>query len=193
MTTQQNAVSETPSTDAPVTSHSEAAQAFVEQLRRMRETIPHFAIPTVKGGRQTLINSASLPPEFVELTTVARANSAALVRGDALSSAESRDLMAYADAYAPVAGELEALARFIRFSVDAAKARVGNEALTTYALARRLSRLPQYAHLAPHAADMRRALGKRAKGAAIARKKRAAAAAATVTPTVPPSSSSEEK
>jgi hypothetical protein len=177
MSTQKKSVSEnteTAVTETPASSYSDGAQAFVDQLRRMRETIPHFAIPTLKSGRQTLSSVASLPAAFVELTAVARTNSAALVRGEGTTPAETRDLMAYGDAYNPVADELEAMAQFIRYSIAAAKAKAGVEALTTYSLARRLARRPEHADLAPHVADMRRALGnrgKRSKAASAARRK----------------------
>ncbi len=192
MRTQDKTVSENPSTESaaveiPASSYSDGAQAFVEQLRAMRETIPHFAIPTLKNGRRTLNSLASVPTVFIELTAMARTNSVSLVRGGATTPAETRDLIAYGDAYNPVADELEAFAQFIRYSIAAAKAKAADEALNTYALARRLARRPEHADLAPHVADKRRALGnrggKRSK-AASARKKQQAA------PVTPPS---EEK
>lgn len=172
---------ETPAGESPATLHQAAAQAIVEQLRRMRETIPHFAVPTRKGSRQNLVMTASLPPEFIELTAVARTHSAALVRGETLTPAETRDLMAYGDAFRPVADELEAMAQFVRFSIDAAKDKAATEALTTYSLARRLARSEAHADLAPHVADMRRALGNRGKrptAATLARRRKQQAEAA---------------
>ncbi|HYK05501.1 MAG TPA: hypothetical protein VE974_27360 [Thermoanaerobaculia bacterium] len=170
MSTQEKAVSE--NIEIPASSHSEAAQAFVDQLRRMRETIPHFVIPTLKSGRRTLNSLTSVPAAFVELTAVARTNNVALVRGGATTPAETRDLMSYGEAYSPVADELEAFAQFIRYSIAAAKAAAADEALNTYALARRLARRAAHADLAPHVADMRRALGNRGRRskAAAARK-----------------------
>ena len=180
MSTQKSAATVAPAVEPPATTYHEAAQALVDQLRRIRETIPHFVLPDTKGGRRRLTSLASLPPEFVEQTAVARANNPALVRGEETSPAESRDLMSYADAYAPVADELEAMAQFVRFSGAAAKAKAGSEALTTYALAQRLVRRPEHAALAPYVADMRRAFGKRAKG--VARKKPQDEAPVTPTP-----------
>ena len=189
MSTQKKTVTENPSienaaVESPASSHSEAAQAFVDQLRRMRETIPHFVIPTLKNGRATLSSLASVPAPFIELTAVARTNDVALVRGGATTPAETRDLMAYGEAYSPVADELEAMAQFIRYSIAAAKAKAADEALNTYALARRLARRAAHADLAPHVADMRRALGnrgRRSKAASAARKNEQAA------PVTPPS------
>ena len=139
--------------------HTQGAQALLQQLRQMREVIPRFAIPETRRARVRLNRVASLPPEFVELTAVAVANEKELVRGDGGGHAEVRDLMGYADAYNPLADELEALAHFVRYSVDAARHKAGSEALTIYALAQRLAKRPETAHLAPYVADMRRALG----------------------------------
>lgn len=184
MSTQQNvnvnAVSETPATP-----HHEAAQAFIEQLRRMREAIPHFAIPTRKGNRRTVSSVAALPPEFVELAAVARTNNPALTRGDATTPAETRDLMNFADAFQPLADELEAMAQFIRFSADSARDKAGSEALTTYALARRLATRPEYAALVPYVADLRRALGGRGKGTTAAKRKKQEAASTPPAATAP--------
>ena len=62
-------------------------------------------------------------------------NQKALVREERVPPAEIRDLMSYADAYSPVADELEALAQFVRHSVTAARNTAGSEALMTTSLA----------------------------------------------------------
>src|SRR4029079_2041353 len=90
--------------------HSENAQALVGDLRAMRQKIPNFVFPTVKGERRRLTNAASVPAELIELTAVAVKNNAALVRGQSAGPEGLRDLLSYADAYAPLADELEALA-----------------------------------------------------------------------------------
>lgn len=143
--------------------HAEMAQQRVVELRQWREQIPRFAIPEAADATRKLSSAASVSPVFVELTNVAVANQASLVRGDGTSPAEVRDLMAYSDAYVPLADELEALAQFIRYSTTAARNQAGTEALTTYSLAQRLAKQKRYAHLKPHVADMRRALGRQRK------------------------------
>jgi hypothetical protein len=82
------------------------------------------------------------------------------VRAESLTPEQVRDLVAYADAFAPLADELEAAAKFVRFSTVSARNAAGAEALTTYSLAVRLSKRPATAYLAQAAADMRRALGR---------------------------------
>jgi hypothetical protein len=143
--------------------HAEIAQQRVEELRTWREQIPRFAVPETDDARQRLSQAASVSPIFIELTNVAVANHTALVRVEGAPPAEIRDQVAYSDAYVPLADELEALAQFIRFSTTAARNLAGTEALTTYALAQRLAKQKRYAHLKPHVADMRRALGRQRK------------------------------
>ena len=161
----------------PVTvpnNHTEAAQLRVEELRKWREQIPRFAIPETSDATQRLSPAASVSPEFIELTNIAVANQTDLVRADSTPPAEIRDLVAYADAYVPLADELEALAQFIRYSTTVARNVAGTEALTTYSLAQRLAKQPRYAHLTPYVADMRRALGKQRKPAPEEAAKKAA-------------------
>ena len=163
----------------PSSSHTDSAQALLQELRQMRNLIPHLVIPESQRERSRLNSAASVPPEFVELTVVAVANENALVRGEGATPAEVRDFLAYADAYSPFADELEALALFVRYSVTAARHYAGSDALTTYALAKRLAKQPQTAHLAPYVADMRRTLARMRKLSAEERKPRAAEKAST--------------
>ena len=156
-TIQQNV--DPPATPAtPATPHSESAQAFIDQLRTMREQIPKFPFPTPNVTTSALSRVASVPQPFVELTAVAVKNSPALVRGGGADPAELRDLLTYAQSYSPLADELEALAAFVRHSVVSAKNKAGSDALTTFELAKRLAKRPETADLAPHVHDMRRAL-----------------------------------
>jgi hypothetical protein len=186
MSTKENVVSAVETT----TSHTEEAQALLKELRQMRERIPRFAIPLSAQEAKRLVTAATVPPEFVELTAVAVANENALVRGDGATPAEIRDLASYAASYDPLADELEALAQFIRHSVRAARNKAGSEALTTYSLTRRLAKRPEFAHLAPYAADMRRALG-RPRISSTKTARRAAKQAAKQAATAPPVTTTE--
>jgi hypothetical protein len=181
MSTNEKVVSDS---DSPVIStettnpYAEAAQARVKELRQMRDQIPRLLIPATSKEVTRLNSAASVPVEFVELTNVAVANQKALVRGESASPAEVRDRLRYAEAYSPLADELEALAQFVRYSVSAALYAAGSEALTTYSLAQRLAKRPENAGLIPHVADMRRALGRVRKQSPEAVAKREAAKAA---------------
>src|SRR5215208_1942083 len=101
--------------------HAETAQLRVAELRQWRDQIPRFAIPETADATRRLSHAASVPAPFIELTNVAVANQTALVRADGTPPAEIRDLVAYADAYIPLADELEALAQFLRYSATAAR------------------------------------------------------------------------
>jgi hypothetical protein len=144
--------------------YREGAQTLIGQIRAFRQQIPKLQIPEPGRTRRNLASAASVPPEFIELTSVMVRNSETLARSGA-DPDQSNDLMSYAEAYNPVADELESLAHFVRHSVTAAKNKAGSDALTTYALAQRLARRPETADLAPHVADMRRLLkrGRKAK------------------------------
>jgi hypothetical protein len=147
--------------EVPQTNHTAAAQARVEEIRAMRQAIPNFVFPVTKSDRRRLTSAATLPPQFVELTAVAMKNSPSLVRGGGVDPAQTRDLMTFAEAYEPLADELEALAKFVRHTVTAARNKAGSDALLTYAVAQRLAKRPETADLAPHVDDMRTALGRR--------------------------------
>ena len=177
MSTNERSVS-TMTAAVPSSQYTEAAQERVLELRRWREQIPRFAIPATTNATQRLTSVASVPAEFIELTNIALANHPVLVRGEAATPAQVRDNVAYADAYGPLADELEALAQFVRYSATSARNAAGAEALTTYSLAVRLSKRPETAYLAPYVADMRRALGRGRKPSPEARALKAAARAA---------------
>ena len=177
-------------------SHAEAAQQRMQELHRWRELIPHFVMPESTDETRRLSAAGSVSPEFIELTNVAVANQTALVRNDGATPAEVRDLVSYADAYDPLADELEAFAQFLRHSTTAARNNAGIEALNRYAMAQRLAKQRNTAHLAPYVADMRRALGragrlspeaaaKKAATRATKAAERAAKAAARVAKTPP--------
>ncbi|HEV7488143.1 MAG TPA: hypothetical protein VGQ65_20915 [Thermoanaerobaculia bacterium] len=147
----------------PQTSHTATVQERIDEIRAMRLKIPNFTIPESKRAKRQIVAVASLPPAFIERAAVAITNSASLVRSGGTDPDRIRDLMSYADAYESLADELEAMASFVRHSVATARNEAGREALMTYAVAQRLAKLPATADLAPYVADMRIALGKRAR------------------------------
>ena len=144
----------------PIDAHVKAVNALVEQLRAMREVIPNFEIPQ-KGDGRRMVSVATLPPGFTERCMAAARIHAPLQRQGGLSVDQVRDLMAYSYAYRALIDEFVAMTIFLRHSVAAAKNRAGHEALTIYALARRLSKQPETAYLVPVVEAMRQALGKR--------------------------------
>ena len=149
---------EVPDTQPPA-SHLDAAQTLIDDIRAMKQRVPNFVIPESSNAGRQLAYAASVPPEFVDLVALAIHNNEELTRGGNSGQAQMHDMGSFGDAYSPVADELEALALFVRHSVRVARNKAGSEALTTYALAKRLAKRPETASLAPHVKDMRIALG----------------------------------
>jgi len=141
----------------------EGAVALIDDIRALKQRVPNFVIPESKKIRGQLAAAASVPAQFVDLAALAIRNHEELTRGGNSGLAHIRDRMSYAEAYGPVADELEAMALFVRHSVRVAKNEAGSSALTTYALAKRLAKRPETAALAPHVDDMRLALGPRGR------------------------------
>jgi hypothetical protein len=169
-----NTRSESSTLDTAAASHTEVAAARLEELRAMRQVLPHFVIPTDAGATRRLNNTASIAPEFVTLTTVVAKKTEAFGVGGP-DVARMRERMDFADAYGPVAEEFEAIGQLLRHSIAAALNEAGSAALIIYEVTKRLAKLPETAELAPHVADMQRALGirarnMRAKAAAAKRK-----------------------
>jgi hypothetical protein len=159
-----NKESITQATPPEASPRTAAAQALIDKVRALREQVPDFTFPEFQGNSQSLSPAASVPPAFVERSLVATANTRLLARSNALDPAVSRDLLKFAEAFTPVADEIEALAQFVRHSITSARNVAGSDALITYALAQRLARhRDSAAEIAPHVADMRRALGRRRK------------------------------
>jgi hypothetical protein len=156
---------EVPVTTTPQTSHLDEAIALIDDIRAMKQRVPNFVVPESKNAGRQLAAAASVPPQFVDLAALAIRNNDELTRGGNSGSVQMRDKMDFADAYDPVADELEALAHFIRHSVRVARNSAGSNALMTYSMARRLAKRPETASLAPHVADMKSALGPRGRKA----------------------------
>ena len=150
---------EVPVATTPQTSHQDEAVALIDDIRAMKQRVPNFAVPATKNAGRQLAAAASVPPPFVDLAALAIRNNEELTRGGNSGSVQMRDQMDFADAYDPVADELEALAHFIRHSVRVARNAAGSNALLTYSVAKRLAKRPETASLAPHVADMKSALG----------------------------------
>src|SRR3954449_3030913 len=146
------------------TSHLDAAEALIDDIRALKQRVPKFVVPESRNAARRIAAAASVPTEFIDRAALAVRNKDELTRGGNFGLAQIRDRMDFAVAYDPVADELEAMALFIRHSVRVARNEAGSNALTTYALAKRLAKRPETAALAPHVEDMRIALGARRKG-----------------------------
>lgn len=125
----------TETTPNAASSYRETAQQRIEELRSWRDQIPRFVIPESSNAVRRLTRAASVPPEFVELASVAVTNHPVLAHTAAMPSSDINDLMTYAQAFAPVADELEVLTKLIRYSTKAARHAAGSQALATYGVA----------------------------------------------------------
>ena len=142
----------------PQPSYMDAAVAIIDEIRGLKDRIPNFVIPESKGAVRRLGKVASVPLVFINLAAMAIRNNEELARGNSGSS-QIYDLASFAEAFGPLADELEAMALFVRHTVRAARNKAGSESLTAYSLAKRLAKRPETASLAPHVEDMRVALG----------------------------------
>ena len=146
--------------ETALASPQEQAQALLDTVAGIRAAIPTFPFHIQPGTRRRVTALKKVSPEFVEQSNTAMKNEPLLSRGG-VDPDYLRDLGRYATAYGPVADALEAAAREMRESVDSARAKAGTESLTTYHVARRLSRRPDGAHLVTLVQSMRRTLGAR--------------------------------
>jgi hypothetical protein len=153
----QNLENTTPATTPEAGSHTQEAHAMLERVEAWRKEIRTFAFPVPKGDRRLQSASRAVPPELLEQAAVAVKTIDALSRGT--SDVDGmRDLLQYAIAYGPVTGAINRLAAEMQHSVDMARAKAGAEALVTYGLAERLSRVPGNEDLIPIVAEMRQTL-----------------------------------
>ena len=139
-------------------SHNTAAKALIEKVRALRTEIPNFVIPTPGAETKRLASAARVTPQFVEQTAAAVENNPVLARAGSPEPDAVRDLVSYAEAYTPLADEMEALLKFLRHSIKAAQHNAGRYALTTYAITQRLAKDRGTADLKPFAAAMKREL-----------------------------------
>ena len=144
-------------------SHIDAAQALMEKIEALKQDIPNFTVPPSRKENNRLTSAASVPADFVEMTLAATQNSTHLARGGTMDPDQVRDLISYAEAYAPAVAQLKAMMQFLQHSVIVARNKAGRQALTTYSLAKRLSKQPEASYLAPIADAMKHALGRKSR------------------------------
>jgi len=141
---------------APAT-RAEGAKSMLERVAAWEMEIPVFDFPVAEGNRRALTHGRLVPPDFVEEITAIMQSAELASRGGGHAE-EVHDLLEYSVVYGPVAAAIERLGAKMRHSVDTARAKAGAEALLTFSIAERLSRLPGTTHLAPTVAALRRTL-----------------------------------
>jgi hypothetical protein len=157
--------------DTPAASYADAAQAFLEKLRALRQEIPNLTFPLSAAEARRLNSAASVPDDFIEMASVAMKNSPQLVAAVSADPDQMRDLVRFSNAYVAIAQELDAMGFGSRHTVAIARHKAGSDALDVYAAAKTLARRADGAHLRPHIAEMRRTLGRGRTGSARSRSK----------------------
>jgi hypothetical protein len=153
----QNLEATNPATVPVEGQHTAEAQAMLDRVEAWRKEIRTFAFPVPKGDRRKMATARTVPAELLEQAAVAMRGIESLSRGNN-DPDEMRSLVQYALSFGPVAAAIVRLGAEMQHSVDTARAKAGSEALVTYSLAERLSRLPGNEDLVPIVAEMRRTL-----------------------------------
>lgn len=146
----------TPEAAEPGAPDPAAPQALVEQLRAMRAVIPEYVQLTVAQRRSLIVVAKRTDPDFVQASINSVGASPAMEQNVGSTPAALRQDTNDAQAWTAVEDEARA---FLAGVVDAnlvRKYRIGQKALATFAVCRRLSELPEHAHLRPHVELMSR-------------------------------------
>ena len=131
-------------------------QKLVEQLRAMRAVIPEYVQLTAAQRKSLIVVAKNTNPDFVQASINSVGASAAMEQNVGSSPAVLRQDTNDAQAWTAVEDEAKA---FLAGIVDAnltRKYRIGQKALATFAVCRRLSEFPEHAHLRPHVELMSR-------------------------------------
>jgi hypothetical protein len=128
---------------------------LIAQLRAMREQIPeytHLPIP----ARRSIRVVAATNPEFVRASINSVAESPNVQQALGRTPEELRQEATEAQGWSDLEDELRALLDGVAASNLVRRNRIGETALTAYAITRRLVRQKQHANLLPHVETMKR-------------------------------------
>jgi len=140
-------------------SHDDAARELLLGVRSLRESVPGLVL-LPKERLMELINAATVPDEFLEAVLIGSEATSDLAAVSKLDRAEVRDVIAFSRAYGGAMDETELLHRMVKHTIILRRAKVGQEALRVFALAKGLNRPRKSGLLVPHIEAMRRALGR---------------------------------
>jgi hypothetical protein len=140
-------------------SHAEAARELMLRVRGLRESVPGLVLIPNERLKE-LIAAGTLSDEFLE--TVANSVEATpdLASASKLVPAEIHDVIAFSRAYGGPIAEVALLQRMLRHTILVRRARVGQEALKAFALAKGLNRPRKSDLLVPHIEAMHRTLAR---------------------------------
>jgi hypothetical protein len=140
-------------------SHADAARELMLRLRSLRESIPGLVL-IPKERLKELITAASVSDEFLETAATSVEATPELASASKLVPAEVRDVIAFSRAYNGAIDEGELLQRMLRHTIIVRRAKVGQETLKAFALAKGLNRPRKSDVFVPHIEAMRRTLAR---------------------------------
>jgi hypothetical protein len=147
---------DTPATDPPPANPPAviSPEAMVEQLRVLRAQIPQYAQLTVAEA-QSLRGPANVHPDFAQ-AAINAVGASPRVEGTVGQSAEELQAIAEASGrWSTVEDELRAMLEGVSSGNLIRRHSLGQAALLTYAVSKRLVKFPEHADLLPHLAQMR--------------------------------------
>jgi hypothetical protein len=140
-----------------VESQSAAAALVLQHLRSLHAQIPGFQQPASNAEQQRLISNAGVSQDYLESACVMLESSPALAAATAIDPARVREAVRFAAAYEPVADELEALARAVRYTILVRRDAAGKDARVLFNVAAALARKPENVRLKPFLSEMKKA------------------------------------
>ena len=144
--------------DVPQT-HNDAARHLMLALRTLRESIPGLVLIPNERLKE-LVTAASVSDDFLETVTNSVEATPDLAAVSKLVPGEVRDVVEFSRAYNGAMDEVDLLRRMLRHTIIVRRARVGQEALKVFALAKSLNRPRKSDLLVPHIEAMRRTLAR---------------------------------
>jgi len=152
-----------PAADVPAVSTPEAV---LQQLRALRPQIPDYQQLPVPEAR-TLRGPANVHPDFAQAAINAVGASARVEVTVGQSAEELQTIAETCARWTPVEDELRAMLGGVSSANLTRRHTLGQAALLTYAVSKKLVKLPEHADLLPHLAQMRRTnrSGRRRKSA----------------------------
>lgn len=144
---------DTPATGTPL-SYSDASAQALKALDAIASLIP--TTPLMQGAPIPYVRRRlGVKPELID--RAADTVDATPSLQSLLDVAQTRDTVAYNDAFRPVLARLLAMGQNLRLEIETRHAKAGEDALALYATAKRLATRPGSADLGSHVAGMKAA------------------------------------
>lgn len=140
--------------DVP-TSHADAARELMLRVRALRESVPGLVLIPNERLKE-LIAAGTLSDEFLETVANSVEATPELASASKLVPADIHDVIAFSRAYAAPIDEVVLLQRMLRHTIIVRRAKVGQDALKAFALAKGLNRPRKSDLLVTHIEAMRR-------------------------------------